>query len=419
MSQRIEGISLWDGTASRGVGSISWTGDRIDAIETAAASDTRSTVSDSAAHTDAGNTTGTSTAKFSIIPGLIDTHVHLGGYAGPANVDWISWPLMTPWEEQVFHIAANAHQAARNGVTTLRDLAGDGRQLAVKRAFDQGIQQGPRILVHGPVGMTAGHGDLFSPPHYPHRTRTADSPDECRKLVREYARAGVDGIKIFTSGGVLSTGDKVEWRNQTTEEIATTLDEAHALGLKVAAHSHTTEGNQIALDAGVDSLEHGTGITEEQWPALLERNISVAPTLMINDVIAEARIPVSDEAQEKAQAVVAERNTNFAAAGRAGVRFVLGTDANGIFVKFGDQMEEVRLMAEMFGWSAERALQSATSDAADAIGMADRVGTLATGLGADFVVLKGRPWEDITQLRTDNIVAVVSRGVVVFGELPQ
>jgi len=407
ISQRIEGISLWDGTAAHGIGSLSWTGDRIDAVETV--NDARATDSDAA----------TTASEYSVIPGLIDTHVHLGGYAGPDKVDWVSWPLMTPWEEQVFHIAANAHQAARNGVTTLRDLAGDGRQLAVKRAFDQGIQQGPRILVHGPVGMTAGHGDLFIPPHYPHRTPTADSPDECRKLVREYARAGVDGIKIFTSGGVLSTGDKVGWRNQTTAEIETTLDEAHALGLKVAAHSHSTEGNQIALDAGVDSLEHGTGITEEQWPALFERNISVAPTLMINDVIAEARIPVSAEAQEKAQAVVIERNTNFAAAGRAGVRFVLGTDANGIFVKFGDQMEEVRLMAEMFGWSAERALQSATSDAADAVGLADKVGTLAAGWGADFVVLKGRPWEDITQLRTENIVAVVSRGVVVFGELPQ
>ena len=119
--------------------------------------------------------------------------------------------------------------------------------------------------------------------------------------------------------------------------------------------------------------------------------IPVAPTLLINDRLADGTIPVAGEAREKAQAVVAERDANFAGAAAAGVRFVLGTDANGVMVRFGDQHEEVRLMADMFGWSAERALVSATSDAADAIGMGDRVGRLAAGLGADFVVVDGRP----------------------------
>ena len=139
---------------------------------------------------------------------------------------------------------------------------------------------------------------------------------------------------------------------------------------------------------------------------------------MINDVIAEGRVDISAEAQEKAQAVVEERNRNFTAAGQAGVRFVLGTDANGVFVQFGDQLEEVRLMKEMFGWSAERALIAATSDAADAIRMGSLVGTLAASFGADFVVIKGRPWEQLDALRPENIVAVVSRGVVISGVLP-
>ncbi|HEU4806924.1 MAG TPA: amidohydrolase family protein [Homoserinimonas sp.] len=396
-TRSIEGVALWDGDTNRGPCTVSWVGDRIETVEASAEQH----------------------AGYTVIPGLIDTHVHLGAYSGTGTADWSSWPLITPWEEQVFHVLNNAQKAARAGVTTVRDLSGDGRQLAAKRAVDEGIQQGPRILVHGAVGMTAGHGDLFIPPHYPHRGPTADSPDECRKLVREYARAGVDGIKIFTSGGVLSIGDKVAWRNQTLDEINATIDEAHALGMLVAAHSHSTGGNEIALNAGVDSLEHGTGITEDQWGRLLERNLPVAPTLMINDAIADARVPVSAEAQEKAAEIVATRDAGFTEAGRAGVRFVLGTDANGVFVKFGDQMEEVRLMAEKFGWSAERALKAATSDAADSIGLGAKVGRLRPGHGADLVVMKGSPADSIGDLSTQNIVAVVSRGSVVFGQLPQ
>ncbi|MEX1078144.1 MAG: amidohydrolase family protein [Homoserinimonas sp.] len=395
-SLSIDGIAVWDGDSALGHSTIKWAGDRIESVDS------------SAEHL----------AGYTLIPGLIDTHVHLGAYSGHGTADWSSWPLTTPWEEQVFHILNNAQKAARHGVTTVRDLSGDGRQLAVKRAVDEGIQQGPRILVHGAVGMTAGHGDLFIPPHYPHRGPVADSPDECRKLVREYARAGVDGIKIFTSGGVLSIGDKVAWRNQTMDEINATIEEAHALGMLVAAHSHSAEGNEIALEAGVDSLEHGTGITPEQWDRLLQRNLPVSPTLMINDAIADARVPVSEEAQEKAADIVRTRDAGFTEAGRAGVRFVLGTDANGVFVKFGDQMEEVRLMAEKFGWTSERALQAATSDAADSIRMGSRIGRLRPGLGADFVVMKGAPNRDIDDLRTENIAAVVARGTVVYGQLP-
>ncbi|MDA4894590.1 amidohydrolase family protein [Streptomyces sp. MS2A] len=394
--ESIRGVPLWDGVAFRGASRIEWSGDRIETV-----------ADDEPAHDD-----------LCVIPGLIDTHVHLGAYSGTGHADWSSWPLITPWEEQVFHIAHNAQKAARGGVTTLRDLSGDERQLAVKRAFDEGIQPGPRILVNGAVGMTAGHGDLFIPPHYPHRGRVADSPDECRKLVREYARLGADGIKIFTSGGVLSMGDKVGWRNQTLDEIRTTIDEAHALGMPVAAHSHSAEGNEIALAVGADSIEHGTGLERDQWDRLIERNVSIAPTLLINDAIADGRVNVGEEAQAKAKDVVAYRDSLFGDAGRAGIRFVLGTDANGVFVQFGDQMEEVRLMARMFGWTAERALVSATSDAADVVRMGDRIGSLAPGRAADLVVLRGRPWEDIEDLRVENIVAVVSRGRLVHGALP-
>ena len=113
------------------------------------------------------------------------------------------------------------------------------------------------------------------------------------------------------------------------------------------------------------------------------------------------------------------RGNRLREAGQAGVRFVLGTDANGVFTSFGDQMEEVRLMAQLFGWDAERALRAATSDAADAINLGALVGTLRAGMAADFVVIEGRPWEDIAELDTDRIRAVVARGRVQAGELPE
>jgi len=390
-------LRLWDGSTDRGVVRLAWSGDEIVSVESA---------------------DGEGDDALSIVPGLVDTHVHLGYNASQLAFDPTTWPIITPPEERSLHIAANAISCLRGGVTTVRDLAADAVQMAVERAFDQGVLEGPRLRTHGMVGMTAGHGDLFVPPRYRVRDAVADSPDECRKVVRTWAREGADGVKIYTSGGVLSMGDKVGWRNQTLDEIRATIDEAHALGMPVAAHTHTANGVDIALAEGVDSIEHGTGIEERHFATLLERNIPVAPTLLINDIIAEARRPVTAEAQEKAKDVVALRDRNFAAAGAAGIRFVLGTDASSQFVAFGDQMEEVRAMAATFSWSPERAMVAATSDAADAIGLGNTVGTLAPGFGADFLIVRGRPWEDISALDTANIVAVVSRGRLAAGSLP-
>jgi imidazolonepropionase-like amidohydrolase len=396
----LEGITLWNGERAVGPVRLGWKGDRIDSADTLGDGEDRF-------------------PGLSVIPGLIDTHVHLDTSvldgAGPGD----AWPLVTPPEEKAMHVAAHAQRFAEYGVTTLRDLAASTIQIAVGRAFDQGVLQGPRLLSNGQVGMTAGHGDLFVPPRFRHdRPPVADSPDECRKLVREWAREGATGIKIYTSGGILSMGDKVGWRNQTRAEIAATIDEAHALGMLVAAHSHTAEGIDIALDEGVDSIEHGTGMTEAQFERLVALNIPITPTLIINDIVAAGSPTIRAESSEKARAVVAERDPAFLAAGRAGVRFVLGTDANGRFVRHGGQLEEIRLMRAAFGWSPERALVSATSDAADSLGLGATIGRVKVGHAADFVVVRGRPWEDIDVMRPENIVAVVSRGIVVAGALP-
>lgn len=392
---RLDGIPLWDGTELRGPVDLTWEPDRITGVGPAAP-----------AHHD-----------LCVLPGLVDTHVHLVGHAGSGDPpDFATWPLTTTRDEQVLHGVAHAQRAMRHGVTTLRDLAGDEAQIALRRVFDAGVLPGPRIQVHGVVGMTAGHNDLFVPPASPLRKPTADGPDECRKLVRTWARAGMDGIKLTTSGGVLSIGDKNVWRNYTRDEIRAVVDEAHALGMPVASHAHSEDGIRVAVEEGVDSIEHGTLMSRDLAETLAARRTPVAPTLLINEAIAEGRVPVTPEAKAKAAELVATRNVLLAQAAALGVRFVLGTDANGHHVQFGDQLAEVVHMTRILGMDAESALRAATSDAADSIGLP--VGRIAPGLGADLIVLRGRPWERIEDLATENIVAVVSRGRVVAGRLP-
>jgi imidazolonepropionase-like amidohydrolase len=394
--ESIDGIALWDGTEYRGTVRLDWTGD--DDLRVTPARD--------------------SFPELSIIPGLIDTHVHLDTSvldgAGPGD----AWPIVTPPEEKALHVAGHAQRFARYGVTTLRDLAASPVQIAVGRTFEEGVLTGPRVLTHAPVGMTAGHGDLFTPVMAPNRPPVADSPDECRKLVRQWARAGATGIKIYTSGGIMSMGDRVGWRNQTRAEIAATIDEAHALGMLVAAHTHTAEGIAIALAEGADSIEHGTGMTPDQFDLLVHGNVPVSPTILINDIMAAGGPGVRAEARDKARAAVEGRDAVFREAAQAGVRFVLGTDANGRFVKHGDQLDELKAMRDIFDWSPERTLIAATSDAAAAIGQGTRLGRVGDGYAPDFVVVRGRPWENLDSLTPANIVAVVSRGRVTAGELP-
>lgn len=394
----LSGIRLWDGLAPLGAATVRWREDRIETVE-AGGPDRH--------------------PGLCLIPGLIDTHVHLVSYAGTAQIDYLSWPLVTPEVERVLHGVSLAQRALAVGVTTIRDMAGNQPQVALKHAFDQGVLSGPRVLVHGMVGMTAGHGDLFTPPAVHDRPATADGPDACRRLVRTYARMGCDGIKVTTSGGVLSTGDRNEWRNYTDDELETIVDEAHALAMPVGAHCHSEAGIEAALRAGVDSLEHATRITPEQAREAARRDVSIAPTLLILDRIASGAAPVAPESREKAEDLHRVRRGALRRAAREGAPFVLGTDASGRLMPFGLQLDEVRAMVEQIGLEPAGALRAATSRAAQTVGLADRLGRIAPGFAPDMVVVRGEPWSRIDDLRTENIVAVIARGRVVAGHLPE
>lgn len=369
--------------------------------------------------TDLAPSSAADSPGLSLMPGLIDTHVHLTGPARPGNYTYGTWPLITTKSEQALHAAAHAQSALRHGVTTIRDMASDERPVALRRCFDGGLLQGPRVLAYGVVNMTAGHHDLFTPPDVTDRPVTADGPDACRALVRRHARAGVDGIKVMSGGGVLSSGDQAGWRNYTAEELRAIVDEAHALSLPVAAHAHTEAAITAALFAGVDSLEHGTLLTSAQATEIVRRSITVAPTLVINDGIADGTVAADDTARAKASDLITHRDGRLRHAANAGVRFVLGTDTNGYMLAWDTPLRELQSMQTILGYSAEEALVSATSAAATAVGLDNRIGHIKAGYGSDFLLVRGCPWKDLTQLSTDSIVAVISRGRVIQGELPR
>ena len=348
-----------------------------------------------------------------LMPGLIDGHVHLRSYAGDGHQDVHLWNVTTFIEEQTLHAAGNARRALLAGVTTVRDMAGGRLEVSVKHAIDAFVLDGARVVASGFVGMTAGHGDLFCPAAIEHRLwPTADGPDACRKLVRAYARDGVDLIKLCTSGGVLSLGDENEWRNYTADETAVIVDEAHALGKRVAAHAHTRAGIRQALLAGVDTLEHGSTLDDELIALMLERGAWLCPTLAITEYLLtrgeERGVPASSLA--KARALRPGQLASIRAAYAAGVPIFMGTDSCNT-MPFGAHAWELELMHTRIGMTPTETIVAATASAAAALGLGEKTGTVTPGKWADLLVVDGDPLADLRVLQeTQRLVGVFRDG---------
>jgi imidazolonepropionase-like amidohydrolase len=358
-----------------------------------------------------------------VMPGLIDGHVHLRSYAGRGHQDVHLWNVLTFIEEQTVHAAANAITALESGMTTVRDMAGGRPEIAVRHVMEQGILPGARVVVCGFVGMTAGHGDMFVPPGIERRMwPPANGIDACRKLIREYARDGADFIKLCTSGGVLSLGDKSEWRNYTLEETQAIVDEAHALGKLVAAHAHSRAGIHQALVAGVDTLEHGTHLDDELIEMMLAQRTWLCPTLAIGDYIlqhgAERGVPAASLA--KARETDGVRQESMRAAYRAGVRIFMGTDSCNTMA-FGGHARELQLMHERIGMTVMETIVAATSAAAEALGIGELTGSVVPGKLADLLVVDGDPLGDVAILQDRaKLLGIVKEGrILVDRGLPR
>jgi len=354
-----------------------------------------------------------------IMPGLIDAHVHLGTESLGRQINPAYWNMVTPTTLKVLHALRNAQLTLEAGFTSVRNvvLEQDPWDVSMKKAIELGIVKGPRIVASGGlVSMTAGHLDLFIPGSVPRREdRTADGIDQVRRAVRERIRAGADFIKICTSGGVVSLGDRPDWRNHTLEEVKTICDEAHALKRRVMAHAEGSIGVKNAIEGNVDTLEHGYFIDEEDCKAMKSKNIILVPTLGISRNIVEKgeEVGVTQEGVEKLRRFEDYHLESVKRAHRYGVKIALGTDALATIFSHGNNAFELECLVDV-GLSPMEAIVAGTQNSAEAIGLRDEVGTIEEGKLADLLIIEGNPLRDVRIFQDkENIRMVIMDGETV------
>ncbi|WP_372915978.1 amidohydrolase family protein [Sandarakinorhabdus sp.] len=346
-------------------------------------------------------------------PGLIDAHVHLTG--DPGTPFWRE-AIDSP-ELSVAYGLKNARITARAGFTTVRDL-GSARMagFAVRDAINAGLFPGPRILASGPaLAIVGGHGDVsgFSQPVNDalDQGNTCTGAAECAARVREASQRGADVIKFTATGGVLSQQGRGLDQHFSDEEMRAIVTTAHSLGLKVAAHAHGPRGIEAAARAGVDSVEHGSFTDEAGAKVLAASGGWLVPTLLPFRATAErlgsgTYTPV---VEAKVRAILERRGKQIIAARKAGARIAFGTDA-GVF-EHGRNGEEAADMVEFGGMTPREVLISATTGAADLLGLSAEIGTLEPGKAADIIATDGDPTADVKQLA--QVKWVMARGKVV------
>ncbi len=353
-----------------------------------------------------------------VLPGLVDMHVHLLGIGGDPMRARLT-ALNTEGADDILYGAGNARATLMAGFTTVRDLGGDPRGIrALRDAIERGDVAGPRIVNAGaPISVTGGHGDplngLAEP--FAHAVaatveNTCDGPDDCRRATRRQIGLGAQVVKITATGGVLSNVSGGLGRAFTPEEMRAIVDTAHGLGRKVAAHSHAADGTKAALQAGVDSIEHGSFLDDEAIALLKKTGAYLVPTeLAPVAALAQARAGMLPPATiPKAEAAAAAMVDSHRRAYRAGVKFAFGTDSG--VSKHGINGQEFALLVNEVGMTPAQAIRTATVAAADLLGQADRIGTLAPGKAADLIAVSGSPLEDVRRL--ERVEFVMHDGIV-------
>jgi imidazolonepropionase-like amidohydrolase len=343
-----------------------------------------------------------------IMPGMIDTHVHLNL---PGDGTVLEEAMREAEGVLVATSAFAVAKALAAGITTVRDVGAFGSTaIHLRRALELGHGHGARVLACGqPITITGGHTWYFG--------GEADGEDELRRKVRHMAKLGADFIKVMASGG--GTVNTISWRPSfSREELAAIADEAHRLGRKIAAHCLCAEATDYAIDAGVDQIEHAGFIVDANGnqsydPAVADRlarsRIPVTSTLavggsIVNTLSAKAeRTPAEDAFLERWRKTHAVNLMQFRKLREAGVEFVAGTDAGWRFTRIDGMPLEISLMHEG-GMSPMEAIVAATGNAARVIGIGDKVGTLRKGLAADVIVVGGNPLDNLDALRDVRLI---------------
>ena len=348
-----------------------------------------------------------------VLPGLIDTHTHLTNSATQHGHRRLSASATRKALSGVKH----AEQTLHAGVTSVRDLgAPDYIDVALRDAINAGEVLGPRMFVSGPsLQITGGHGDQNRLPHdLPTQVRgVVDGPWQARQQVRENIKYGADLIKLKATGGVLSKGTKVGAPELSLVEMQAIVEEAHRRGVTVAAHAHGTQGINDAIRAGVDSVEHASFIDDEGIRLAKARGTVLSMDIYVTEyILGEGEAAgISEESLNKERQVGGVQRDNFSKAVRAGVKMVMGTDA-GVY-PHGDNLKQLSRMVE-FGMTPMQALQAASINAAELLGQADHIGSIAEGRYADLIAVAGDPLEQIELL--ESVVFVMKGGQVIVSE---
>jgi len=348
-----------------------------------------------------------------VLPGLIDMHVHLSGDPGGDFRD----EAVDPNEWATLLGAKNARITALAGFTTVRDLGSPTLVgFALRRATAQDVIPGPRIIASGPaISIIGGHGDVsgFRPEVIKALAvdNTCTGPEQCAARVREFSRAGADIIKITATGGVLSQQARGLGQHFTDAEMKAIVDTAHGLGLKVAAHAHSARGIEAAARAGVDSIEHGTFADARAIAAMKASGSSLVPTLMAFTGIRErlGKNIYTPVVEAKIRETLSEVGKAARAARAAGVPVVFGTDA-AVF-EHGRNAQELALLVELAGMSPAEAIASATTGAARLLDLEREVGRIAPGYSADLIAVDGDPLRDVRALEHVDYVMVRGKAI--------
>ena len=350
-----------------------------------------------------------------VLPGLIDMHVHLGGLDDRLQARLQS--SQRDYEDEAYTALLNARRTLLAGFTTVRDLGGEPRTItSLRDAINAGQFSGPTIVAAGRgVSVTGGHGGVnglnrdLTAIARERATNTCNGAEDCRRAVREQISAGADVIKFTATGGVLSNVAGGLNQQMMPDEMRAVVETARTFGRRVAAHAHGVDGVNAALEAGVDSIEHGTFTNDRTFELYRRTGAYYVPTLLAPAAaLADgARGALTTAQYDKAREAAGSARESLRRAVRENVNIAFGTDSG--VSRHGDNAQEFALMVDA-GMTPMAAIRAATVGAATLLGRADTLGTIEAGRDADIIAVRGDPTENVRLL--ENVGFVMHQGRV-------